>query len=77
MVRDFFSRHADLVAVCREAPTFNSDNKVEFEPKYDAASPLFKHHTTSLVFNDPAGESSLITLVDGMLSDLQTNGAAI
>ena len=31
---------------------FSSDKKEEFGPKY-GASPLFEHHTTSLVFNDP------------------------
>ena len=90
----FLTRHADLVAVYRDAQTFSSDKKMEFEPKYGATSPLFEHHTTSLVFNDPplharvrsriigaltrrsiAGmESSLITLVDSLLDDLQTSG---
>ena len=90
----FLTRHADLVSVYRDAQTFSSDKKVEFEPKYGAASPLFQHHTASLVFNDPplhtrvrsriigaltrraiAGmESSLITLVDSLLDDLQANG---
>ncbi len=56
----FLTRHADLVAVYRDAQTFSSDKKVEFAPKFntppfDAAhpAPLFEHHTTSLVFNDP------------------------
>jgi hypothetical protein len=30
----------------------SSDKKVEFKPKY-GDSPLYTHHTTSLVFNDP------------------------
>ena len=61
---------------------------------YGATFPLFEHHTTSLLFNDPplhmrvrdrmkgaltrraiAGmESSLMTLVDSLLDDLQTKG---
>lgn len=49
----FLTRHADIVAVYRDAQTFSSDKKVEFEPKYGAGSALFQHHTTSLVFNDP------------------------
>ena len=49
----FLSRHADLVAVYRDAQTFSSDKKVEFTPKYGAGSALLEHHTTSLVFNDP------------------------
>ena len=68
--------------------------KVEFEPEYGATSPLFEHHTTSLVCNDPslqtrlrsriigalthraiAGmKSSLLTLVDSLLDDLQARG---
>ena len=90
----FLTRHADLVAVYRDAQTFSSDKKVEFEPKYGTTSPLFEHHTTSLVFNDPplhtrvrsriigamtrraiAGmESSLITLVDGLLDAIAAQG---
>jgi hypothetical protein len=31
---------------------FSSDKKQEFGAKYGDA-PLFEHHTTSLVFNDP------------------------
>ena len=49
----FLTRYADLVAVYRDAATFSSDKHVEFAPKYGADSPLFEHHTTSLVFNDP------------------------
>src|SRR5690349_22386775 len=49
----FLTRHADLIAVYRDAQVFSSDKKVEFTPKYGAGSPLLEHHTTSLVFNDP------------------------
>ena len=49
----FLTRYADLVAVYRDAPTFSSDKKVEFTPKYGAGAPLLAHHTASLVFNDP------------------------
>ncbi|GAO38715.1 putative cytochrome P450 [Sphingomonas changbaiensis NBRC 104936] len=45
------SRHADLSAVYRDAVSFSSDKRVEFAPKY-GDGPLFRHHTTSLVFND-------------------------
>jgi hypothetical protein len=47
----FVSRHDDAVAVYRN-PRASSDKKVEFAPKL-GDSPLFEHHTTSLVFNDP------------------------
>src|SRR5947209_13924176 len=46
------TRYADCEAVYKDARTFSSDKKVEFKPKY-GNSPLFEHHTTSLVFNDP------------------------
>ena len=46
------TRYADCEAVYKDARTFSSDKKVEFLPKY-GDSPLFEHHTTSLVFNDP------------------------
>ena len=41
----FLTRHADLVAVYRDAQAFSSDKKMEFEPKYSAGSALFEHHT--------------------------------
>jgi len=46
------TRWRDCDAVYRDAQTFSSDKKVEFAPKF-GASPLYAHHTTSLVFNDP------------------------
>jgi len=48
----FLSRYAD-VAVCYRDPTMRSDKKAEFGPKFGTGTPLYKHHTTSLVFNDP------------------------
>ena len=64
----FLTRHADLVAVYRDASTFSSDKKVEFEPKYGAASPLFAHHTTSLVFNDPPLHTRVRSRIIGALT---------
>ncbi|MDN5928949.1 MAG: cytochrome P450 [Hyphomicrobiales bacterium] len=46
------SRFADLDRVYRDTQSFSSDKKVEFLPKF-GTSPLYEHHTTSLVFNDP------------------------
>lgn len=48
----FLSRYADVLAVYQDTATFSSDKKAEFGPKYGTASRLFRHHTTSLVFND-------------------------
>ncbi len=47
------SRHADLDMIYRDTKRFSSDKKKMFGPKYGEDSPLFEHHTTSLVFNDP------------------------
>src|SRR5947207_1576872 len=46
------TRWRDCDAVYRDARIFSSDKKIEFQPKY-GDTPLFRHHTTSLVFNDP------------------------
>ncbi len=47
------SRYDDLDLVYRDTDRFISDKKAVFGPKYGIDSPLFEHHTTSLVFNDP------------------------
>jgi len=48
----FLSRYADI-AVCYRDPRMRSDKKAEFGPKFGIGTPLYRHHTTSLVFNDP------------------------
>jgi cytochrome P450 len=48
----FLSRYADLASVYHDRETFSSDKKAEFAPKFGDTSRLFRHHTTSLVFND-------------------------
>ncbi|MBX9943562.1 MAG: cytochrome P450 [Reyranella sp.] len=48
----FLSRYAD-VAVCYRDARMSSDKKAEFGPKFGPGTPLYRHHTTSLVFNDP------------------------
>ena len=77
----FLTRHADLVAVYRDAHTFSSDKQVEFGPKYNHApfneapwavspgvSPLFQHHTSSLVFNDPPLHTRVRRIIMGALT---------
>ena len=64
----FLTRHADLMAVYRDAHTFSSDKKVEFTPKYGAGAPLLEHHTTSLVFNDPPLHTRVRKLIMGALT---------
>ena len=77
----FLTRHADLVAVYRDAAAFSSDKKVEFGPKYNHPpfnlppyaqsgqnSPLFEHHTHSLVFSDPPLHTRVRKLIMGALT---------
>lgn len=47
----FLTRYDDVAGVYRDK-RFSSDKKIEFKPKF-GDSPLYLHHTTSLVFNDP------------------------
>ncbi len=63
----FLTRHADLVAVYRNAAIFSSDKKREFTPKY-GESPLLRHHTASLVFNDPPLHTRVRKLIMGALT---------
>ncbi len=46
------SRYDDLTTVYRDPKTWSSGKKVEFKPKF-GDSPLYEHHTTSVVFTDP------------------------
>ena len=45
------TRYDDVATVYR-APQARSDKRREFGPKFGIGTPLFEHHTTSLVFND-------------------------
>ena len=46
------TRYKDLVGVYRNFKVWSSDKRTEFEAKF-GSSPLFEHHTTSVVFVDP------------------------
>jgi hypothetical protein len=63
----FLSRYADVLAVYKDAATFSSDKHEEFAPKY-GDSPLYEHHTTSLVFNDPPLHTRVRRLIAGALT---------
>jgi cytochrome P450 len=63
----FLSRYADVVAVYKDSGVFSSDKHEEFAPKY-GSSPLFEHHTTSLVFNDPPLHTRVRRLIAGALT---------
>ena len=47
----FLTRHEDL-SLCYRDRRLRSDKTREFKPKF-GDGPLYRHHTTSLVFNDP------------------------
>jgi cytochrome P450 len=64
----FLTRWRDCDAVYRDARVFSSDKKVEFRPKYGDA-PLFEHHTTSLVFNDPPLHTHVRRAIQAALSN--------
>jgi cytochrome P450 len=49
----FLTRYADVLAVYKDHRRFSSDKRSQFGPVMGVGSPLFEHHTTSLVFNDP------------------------
>ena len=83
------TRHADLVAVYRDAHTFSSDKQVEFGPKYNHApfnappyttaggvAPLYEHHTHSLVFNDPPLHTRVRRIIMGALTRRAIDGMA-
>src|SRR5256885_3431324 len=63
----FLTRYDDLVAAYKATKLFSSDKKKEFSPKY-GDSPLYEHHTTSLVFNDPPAHTRVRRLIMGALS---------
>ena len=46
------TRYDDLVSVYRDPALWSSDKSVEFKPKF-GDTPLYEHHTTSVVFRDP------------------------
>jgi cytochrome P450 len=63
----FLTRYDDLISTYKNTKLFSSDKKKEFYPKY-GASPLYEHHTTSLVFNDPPAHTRVRRLITGALS---------
>ena len=61
------SRHADLMAIYKDAKIFSSDKKVEFKPKFGDGL-LYEHHTTSLIFNDPPLHTRVRRIIAGALN---------
>src|ERR1700722_7707754 len=63
----FLTRYDDVNAVYRDPAGFSSDKHAEFAPKF-GASPLYEHHTTSLVFNDPPLHGRVRRIIAGALT---------
>ena len=63
----FLTRYADMERVYKDIGRFSSDKKVEFAPKF-GSSPLYEHHTTSLIFNDPPLHTRVRRLINGALT---------
>lgn len=63
----FLTRYEDLKAIYRDTRRFSSDKKIEFKPKF-GDTPLFEHHTSSLVFNDPPLHTRVRKMIVGALT---------
>lgn len=61
------TRYQDIVDVYRNPAGFISDKREEYSAKY-GDTPLFRHHTTSLVFNDEPLHTRVRRLIVGALS---------
>jgi cytochrome P450 len=61
------TRYEDVIAVYRH-PAASSDKQREFAPKFGDGTPLFEHHTTSLVFNDAPLHTRVRRLLMGALN---------
>ncbi|PWE32818.1 cytochrome P450 [Maritimibacter sp. 55A14] len=62
------SRHTDLDRVYRDAARFISAKHDVFRPKFGPGSPLYLHHTTSLVFNDPPSHTRVRDIMVGAMT---------
>ncbi|HLT27869.1 MAG TPA: cytochrome P450, partial [Zeimonas sp.] len=63
----FFLTRYDDVSIVYRSERASSDKKIEFAPKF-GRTPLYEHHTTSLVFSDPPLHTRVRRLILGALS---------
>lgn len=63
----FVTRHADLSRIYRDPKTFSSAKEAQFKPLF-GDSPLYHHHTTSLVFSDPPLHTSVRKAIGNALA---------
>lgn len=61
------TRYRDIEFVYKNPKIFSSDKKQEFLPKF-GLTPLYAHHTTSLVFNDPPLHTRVRKILIGALT---------
>jgi cytochrome P450 len=61
------TRHADVLAVYR-SPHASSDKQREFGPRMGLGTPIFEHHTSSLVFSDPPLHTRVRRILMGALN---------
>jgi len=64
----FLTSHADLDRIYRDRDHTSSDKKTVFGAKFGTGSPLFEHHTRSLVFNDPPYHTRVRRQIVGALT---------
>jgi len=64
----FLTKYADLDRIYRDRRSFSSDKKAVFAPKFGTHSPLYEHHTNSLVFNDPPYHTRVRRAIVGALT---------
>ena len=63
----FLTGYADMERVYKDTTTFSSDKKLEFLPKF-GRTPLYEHHTNSLIFNDPPLHTRVRKIINGALT---------
>lgn len=61
------TRYDDVLAAYRH-PGASSDKRLEFAPRLGQGTPIFEHHTGSLVFNDPPSHTRVRRLLMGALN---------
>lgn len=61
------SSYRALEAIYKDTSAFSSDKTVPFKTKF-SDSPLYEHHTTSLVFNDPPLHTRVRKIMTGALT---------
>jgi cytochrome P450 len=61
------TRYAEVDAIYRSADV-SADKKREFAPKFGVGTPLYEHHTTSVVFNDPPLHTRVRRLMMGAVN---------